>query len=327
MEMAAGLKRHGFDIEVIALPGREGGGAPGTAALIDFGLRNGMRLLFQRHSGAVIFGGDLAVWPLVWAAAIGSDAQPVIAVHGTDISLAGRPDIKGRLFAAYLSLGRKMLPRLKVISNSHATAARVAARGFASVATVPLGCRVSDEKPDRNFARTLLFAGRLVTRKGLSWFVDAVLPQLPPEIRLAVAGTRWDASEDAALSHPRVDFLGPLSQPELHRKMAGALAVVIPNVQAGSHQFEGFGLIAAEASAAGGLVLASRLDGYETSVIDGETGTLLPPGDANAWITAIDDIVALSEDERERRKNRARVSARQHFNWHRTVSMTTEVFQ
>ncbi|WP_316295753.1 glycosyltransferase family 4 protein [Aestuariicoccus sp. MJ-SS9] len=327
LEMAAGLGALGFDVDVVALPGRRDGGAPGIGALITFGLREGLRLLFRRHSKAVIFGGDLAIWPLVWAGRTGSDARPVIAVHGTDIGLAGRRDMKGRIYAAHLWLGRLMLPDAKIVANSVATAERLRAQGYADVTTVPLGCRVSVAEPEPGLDRTLLFAGRLATRKGLSWFVEAVLPHLPTDMRLVVVGTRWDKSEDAVLSHPCVDFLGPLPQRELHRKMAGALAVVIPNVRTGKNHFEGFGLIAAESAAAGGLVLASALDGHGTSVIDGETGRLLPPGDAKAWIAAIEDVAALPPEERQYLKTRARDTAQRHFDWARTASLTAELFR
>ena len=285
-----------------------------------------MKQLFQKHADTVVYGGDLAIWPLVWAACWRSNAQAVLAAHGTDISMASRPDLVGRLYAKYLAIGRRMLKEARLVANSEATSEKLQENDFTNVTVVPLGCRVSVDEPDSDLAQSLLFAGRLVTRKGLSWFVRTVLPELPQDIRLAVAGTRWDRAEDAALRHPRVDFLGALPQRELHQKMAGCLAVVIPNVRDGSHQFEGFGLVAAEAAAAGSIVLASRLDGYETSVIDGETGTLLPPGDATAWIVAINAVADLRDAKRESLKKRAKKVATERFDWACTVRKTEAIF-
>ena len=323
-EMSKGMSDNGHDVEVIALSGQPDGRAPGALALISFGLRTFWSLIFRRDPGDVVFGGDLAIWPLVWAACFCSSARPVLSAHGTDISLAGRPDVKGRLYAAYLGLGKWLLgSKLLIIANSGATEERVRLVGFENSAVVPLGCRVAVDVPTPGLQRTLLFAGRLVARKGLSWFAREVLPSLPSDIRLAVAGTKWDKSETEVLNNPRIDFLGPLPQVDLHRHMAGALAVVIPNVRSGSHQFEGFGLIAAEAAAAGGLVLAAKMDGYKTSVIDGETGTLLAPQDAHAWIKAISDLIALPEAERMRRRSLATDAAQRHFDWNNSAALTT----
>ncbi len=326
-EMVQELSAIGHEVEVIALPGRQDGSAPGVLALVAFGVWNWLRLLIRRNPGDVVFGGDLAVWPLVWAACMASSARPVLSAHGTDISLAARNDLKGRTYALYLAIGRWLLgSNLLVIANSKATEDRVRNAGFGQTAIVPLGCRVEVGAPAPGLQRTLLFAGRIVTRKGLSWFVHEVLPALPEDIRLAVAGTKWDQRETAALDDPRVDFLGPLSQAHLHRHMAGALAVVIPNIRSGLHQFEGFGLIAAEAAAAGGIVLAARLDGYETSVIGGETGTLLEPQKSEDWVYAICELANLPKAELLDRRARAKEVAKRKFDWSKTAAETADCF-
>ena len=325
-EMSTGMAANGHKVEVVALAGRPDGSAPSTLALVSFGIRQFLLLCFRRDPGDVVFGGDLAVWPLVWAACFASTARPALSAHGSDISLAQRGDLKGRFYALYLAVGRRLLrPNLLIIANSGATEERVRLAGFKNTAAVPLGCRVLVDSPTPELQRTLLFAGRLVARKGLSWFVSEVLSKLPSDVRLAVAGPLWDKSESAVLDDPRVDFLGPLPQEELHRHMAGALAVVIPNVRSGSHQFEGFGLIAAESAAAGGIVLAARMDGYETSVIDGETGTLLAPQDSKAWVEAISDLIALPEAELLRRRSLAKDVAKQHFDWAKTSATTVNL--
>ncbi len=328
VEITEELKNLGHSVEIVALPGRADGSAPRALALIGFGLRQGVRLLFRRDAGDVAFGGDLAIWPLLWLACLGSGARPVLSAHGTDISLADRGDLKGRLYSSYLRIGRWLLPpSLLTIANSAATEDRVRRAGYPLTGVVPLGCRVAVDEPTPGFDRKLLFAGRLVTRKGLSWFVREVLPRLPGDIRLAVAGTAWDPTEAEALKDRRVEFLGAVPQDVLHRHMAGAYAVVIPNIRGGSHQFEGFGLVAAEAAAAGGLVLASRIDGYQTSVIDGETGTLIAPGDADSWVDAILALEHLSEDERTARRTLAMQVARREFSWKQAASATVALIE
>ncbi len=324
VEMAAELSRLGHEVELRALPGRADGGAPGAGAILGFGAREGLRLLARRGGWDLVFGADMALWPLAALAARGGRSALTLAAHGTDVALAERAGATGALYGRYLRLGARLLARegVAVAANSGATAAIARRLGFARVAVVPLGCRVRPPEPPPRPGRHLLFAGRLVRRKGLSWFVREVLPRLPEDIRLTVAGTVWDAGEARALEHPRVAFAGPLPQARLWEAMAGALAVVIPNLPLGRGHVEGFGLVAAEAAAAGGIVLAARLEGYESSVIEGETGRLLPPGDAAAWADEIRRLAALPEPARAALGARAARAARARFDWARAARET-----
>ena len=329
VELVEALKLLGYNIDLVALPGRKDGQVPGMGALLAFGAKHFVKLLFAKGPWNAIHGGDLAIWPLIWAASClaGKNTPLVLSAHGTDISLASQSTLKGRLYRAYLRLGRRLLgSRLTAAANSEATADHLRDAGFRQVMTIPLGCKVTVPATVTETPTQLLFAGRLVARKGLSWFVANVLPKLDEGITLNVAGTEWDASESEALRLPNVDFLGPLPQDALWAKMATALAVVIPNVRSGSHQFEGFGLIAAEAAAAGGLVLASRLDGYTSSVIDGQTGTLLPPEDANAWAEAINKIARMTPEDRAAQKTKAKDAAQQAFAWSRVAEETAQLY-
>jgi len=72
----------------------------------------------------------------------------------------------------------------------------------------------------------------------------------------------------------RVDD-GPLA--ELHRE---ALATIVPNV-------EEFGIVAVEAQASGRPVLAVDAGGTRETVVDGETGVLVPPDDEDALAEAM----------------------------------------
>ncbi|MEM9780285.1 MAG: glycosyltransferase family 4 protein, partial [Pseudomonadota bacterium] len=207
-----------------------------------------------------------------------------------------------------------------------ATSTKLAQLGFTRSQTIPLGCRATVDEPATEDPKTLLFAGRLVARKGLSWFVREVLPQLPGDIHLTVAGTEWDASESAVLADPRVQFLGGLPQAQLWSRMRTALAVIIPNRHSGDHQFEGFGLVAAEAAASGGLVLAADLDGYRDSVIDGQTGRLLPPEDAAAWTRAITDLAQMTPAQRDALRHTARTVAQDQFSWTRVARQTARLY-
>ena len=325
VELVAELRRLGLDVDLRALPGRPDGGAPGAAAIASFGLRTALALASGRGGWDAVHGGDMAVWPLALLGRLRSPrAALVLSAHGTDVAFAERPGLAARLYRGYLRLGARLRPQ--VVANSDATGERARTLGFRDVAVVPLASRERAPEGSCPPGRYLLFAGRLVRRKGLAWFVAEVLPGLAPDIRLLVAGTDWDAGESAALADPRVEFRGAVGQDRLAALMAGALAVVIPNLPAGPGHFEGFGLVAVEAAMAGGLVLAPRLDGFTSSVVDGETGRLLPPADAAAWQDAIAELAEWTPEHRAAVGARARRHALEHFAWERVARETAAFY-
>ena len=127
----------------------------------------------------VVHGGDLAVWPLVWAARLGSRrARAVLSAHGTDIALAHRRGPIARLYWLYLRAGIRLLPSVTVVANSRATAELCKATGFASVRVVVLATRMPPAV-DRPVEPYVFFFGRLMPRKGCAWFIRNVLPRLP----------------------------------------------------------------------------------------------------------------------------------------------------
>lgn len=315
-ELVTELRRQ-HAVTLHALPGRSDGGPPRARALVAFGFRTALAVLRDAGRYEVLQGGDMALWPLVWLARLRSPAaRAALAAHGTDVAYADRSGILPALYGAYLRLGARLLPDALVVANSSATAKLTRLRGFPNVVVVPLATRIASSAPPEP-EPFLLFAGRIVRRKGLSWFVANVLPRLPASLPLKVAGTVWDDSERSALCQPRVEYLGPLAQVEVIQLMGRATAVVIPNIPAGRGHFEGFGLVAVEAAAAGGVVLAARLDGFADSVIDRETGFLIEPRSVERWVAAVQRVTEWSAHERRRFTTRAQRSALVHFSWER----------
>jgi glycosyltransferase involved in cell wall biosynthesis len=215
---------------------------------------------------------------------------------------------------------------VRVIANSRRTAEATRALGFRDVRVVPLATDMARAAPPDGPTREILFAGRLVRRKGLAWFVERVLPRLPEEIGLAVAGTVWDAEEARALEAPRVRWLGALGPEALAAAHARALCTVVPNIAVATAEFEGFGLAATEAAAAGGVVLAADRDGLTEAVIDGETGFLLPSGDAAAWAAKILEIRGWRPERRAAFVEAAVVRSREVYSWERVARDTLAAY-
>lgn len=77
-------------------------------------------------------------------------------------------------------------------------------------------------------------------------------------------------------------------------------------------RWEGFGLTPIEAMACGCPVVATRVGAFEALVADGQTGTLVDAGDADAIQRAAFDILSNPEKHREMMAN-ARAHVMQHF--------------
>ncbi|MEM9268617.1 MAG: glycosyltransferase, partial [Pseudomonadota bacterium] len=147
-------------------------------------------------------------------------------------------------------------------------------------------------------------------------------PHVPDGIPLHVAGTVWDEQERAALDSPRVTYLGKLDQDELWRRQRDALCVIVPNIEEDVGQFEGFGLVAVEAAAAGGVVLAARHGGIVEAVQDQATGFLLTPGDAQAWADKISEVAGWSAATRTGFIASAQQICASHYSWARVARDT-----
>jgi phosphatidylinositol alpha-1,6-mannosyltransferase len=175
--------------------------------------------------------------------------------------------------------------RLGVDAPEITVAERVEARGR-------LGARLGTGDDDV----LLLTLGRLVPRKGVVWFLTNVLPALPQQAIYVVAGDGEDAERvrDTIATgrlNERVRVVGQVDDDERELLFRGADLFVQPNVPVPG-DLEGFGLVTVEAALRGLPVVASDLEGIADAVVDGATGTLLPPGDAGAWVDALTTLVA-----------------------------------
>lgn len=315
------------DLSVLALPGRENGAAPTSVSLIAFGLKTFFQVLFGKTAPDIVHIGDMASWPLALAAKLRSrKTKVVLSAHGTDVSLAFRKSGAGRIYKLYQRLAVLIFGKSQVIANSNATSVLAKKLGFTKVAVVPLGTDMQPQDPVGP-STTILFAGRLTTAKGGRWFAENVLPELPDKLRLAIAGRVWDASENVVFDHPRVDKLGVLAPHEMPQAYAGALCVVVPNIDETIAGFEGYGLVASEAAAAGGVVLASRLHGLTDAVVDGETGFLMPHGQTEQWVEKIIDISQWDNETRAAFVSKATQTAQSVFSWDRVADVTLAIYQ
>ena len=314
------------DLECVVLPGRQDGSPPGTTALLRFPLTFLRRYMARPSVPDILHLGDLALWPLGLVAWPGRLTRIVISAHGTDVAYHRRGGLKGRLYGAYLRFGASVLRRAKIIANSRATRDVLRETGWNDAAVVPLATDMTGPPPTGEHNGRILFAGRLVKRKGCAWFIREVLPLLPEEIELDVAGTGWDEDEKAALDNPRVRYLGALNQVELGHAYREALCVIVPNIAVPSGEYEGFGLVAPEAASAGGIVFAAATGGLTDALIDGETGFLVGSGDVRAWVNAIVRIIGWDLQTRRSFVAPSQTLAKEAFAWQRMAKQTVDAY-
>jgi len=133
----------------------------------------------------------------------------------------------------------------------------------------------------------LVFAGRLSPEKGAREAIDIAIGAGQ---EIDVYGNAYDAEYARALearfrATSGVRFHRPVPRPELWRHLARARAVLCP-----IDWDEPFGLVAAEAQAAGTPVVGFARGGLTEVVEDGITGFLVDPGDIAAAIAAVGSV-------------------------------------
>jgi phosphatidylinositol alpha-mannosyltransferase len=153
---------------------------------------------------------------------------------------------------------------------------------------------------------TLSFLGRLdEPRKGLPVLLKAwpTIFAARPGVRLLVAG-RGDVDEARrkipAECRDAVTFLGAVSDEDKAAMLASSDIYIAPHTGG-----ESFGIVLAEAMAAGAPVLASELTAFRAVLDDGRLGVLVPVGDADALAA---EAIALLDHPARRHAMRAAAS-------------------
>jgi len=295
-----------------------------------FLLRVFATLVFKGHRYSHIHLGDgvLAVVGL-WARLF-SRARITITIHALDVTYSN---------PIYQVLVRFCLKRLDgVVCVSNFTRRECLTRGVAGnrCRVIPNGLDLADMPLADNTTKKnlvdqyglankkiLLSVGRLIRRKGISWFISEVLPGLPEEYVLLVAGDgpERNAIERAIIDRrlmSRVVLLGSVDAKTKASLYSLANLFVMPNIELDGDS-EGFGISIIEAGFYGTPCIGARLQGIPDAVIDGETGTLVRSGDAAGFRRAI----------LETKYERAAVSetVRRHFDWSRLIDDYLEFFQ
>jgi phosphatidylinositol alpha-mannosyltransferase len=172
---------------------------------------------------------------------------------------------------------------------------------------------------------TLGFLGRFTeSRKGFELLRTAfvTLARERPQLRLLVAGpgARDDLYDEIPADlHPRVEFLGLVSEADKARMLRSVDVYVAPNTGG-----ESFGMILTEAMAAGAAIAASDLDAFRRVLDGGRAGALFPTGDAPALTKLLAEL--LDDPQRRTELAAAAREAVQAFDWPSVANRVLEVY-
>jgi glycosyltransferase involved in cell wall biosynthesis len=241
------------------------------------------------------------VWPLAFLAARIARVPRIVVTHHTP-ELPRTDNLAGR---ALWTLG--WLARPEVIYTSEADRERDGGRGV----VIPLGIdldRFASVERRAHEGHVVGNVARLVEQKDQRALVDAAPAILErfADARFVVAGDGpLRAKLEARAAGLPFDFLGERGDvPEL---LAGFDVFAFPSL------FEGLCLAVIEAQAAGVPVVATPVGGIRETVVDGETGLLVPPNDPPALAAAVcrlldDPALAARLAHEARRRVRERYS-------------------
>jgi phosphatidylinositol alpha-mannosyltransferase len=173
--------------------------------------------------------------------------------------------------------------------------------------------------------RTVLFVGRLETRKGFPTLLEAygLLRRERAGVRLVVVGDgpmRWGYERQCeAFGIPDVSFHGHVSGEMIPRYYASADIFCSPAIGG-----ESFGIVLLEAMASGVAVVASAIPGFSQVVTHGVDGLLAPPKQPEAFAAALREL--LDDEARRRGMGRAGLAKAQRYDWGRVVQDVLHVY-
>lgn len=162
-------------------------------------------------------------------------------------------------------------------------------------------------------AQAVGLVGRICRQKGVDTFVDAAMRLCPlfPKARFVVVGDAEDQKLAMDLCQ-RIETAG-LSDRIAFKDHAEDIADIYAalDLLVAPSRWEGFGLVAAEAMAAGVPVIAGDVGGLPGVLND--AGQTVPPDDANALCTAIERV--LTDTATQKRMIRAGKRQTARFDW------------
>ncbi|MBV1824431.1 glycosyltransferase [Komagataeibacter oboediens] len=262
-----------------------------------------------------------------WPVARALNVPLLVTLHGSDITTHMQwfaTGGGGRRWRAYPRRLRHLATRPEVsfvaVSQSIREAALRAGLPEQRIHVCPIGIDVRrfhhTGQPVARRAPVIVFAGRLVEKKGCRYLIEAfrIVRDRLPAAKLIIAG---DGPERPMLTRlaeglDGVSFYGRYSASEMQPLLEQARVFCLPSVTAANGDAEGMGLVLLEAQACGVPVVTSARGGATEGIVDGTTGFAFAEGDVAMLAARLLDL--LRDDDLAARMSAAgpEFVARQH---------------
>jgi glycosyltransferase involved in cell wall biosynthesis len=320
------------------------GGRHMTLPLADRNLltiwRNAARLerLIRAEAVDIVHARSRAPAWSAWLACRRTSAHFVTTYHGTyseDLPFK-------RKYNSVMAKGERVIAASRFIANlivrQHQTEPgriRVIPRGVDLVAFNPAA--VSGDRMMRlaqawrlpEAAKVILLPGRLTSWKGQGVLIEALARISRSDICGVLVGSDQGRHQYSSGLVKRAEALGVADRLRLAGQcddMPAALMLADVVVHA-SVEPEAFGRVVIEAQAMGRPVIASDLGGPAETVEQGVTGWRVPPGDASALASAIEQVLRLGAEQRAALAERARAGVQADYTVGAMQAATLDVYR
>jgi glycosyltransferase involved in cell wall biosynthesis len=285
---------------------------------------------FRRHRFDVVH----VNWPFphgIWGYLVGEiyNVPMVLTFHGAELLLSNK------FFFVPPFIKHAVKHAKGLICNSSYTAKELQKYTTRPISIIPFGCTVAPKasvKDSKKNVKDVLFAGRLIARKGVDTLLRAVPlidEQVP--IRLHIVGIgnmeeEWKRLAADLDKNNRIKFHGLVSNEQLEQLYALADVFVLPAIVDDRGDTEGLGVVLVEALSFGTPVVASNVGGIPDVIIHNKTGLLVPPKDVRALSEAVVNVL---RDKSLARKltDEGLSHAESYFDWKRITSLVDEAYR
>lgn len=177
-------------------------------------------------------------------------------------------------------------------------------------------------------ANIVLLPGRLTRWKGHSVLVEAMSKLARDDVFAVIIGDDQGRSEYRKELESEIHSLGLESRVRMidHCHDMPAAYMLATVVVSASTDPEGFGRVAVEGQAMGRPTIATDHGGARETILRGETGWLIPPGDSGSLAQAINEALSLDASQRAVLATRTMAHVAHHFTKEQMVNRTLDVY-
>jgi glycosyltransferase involved in cell wall biosynthesis len=294
------------------------------------------RQVARRHRASVMH----AHWVVpggVTAAMAAPNVPLVVSLHGSDVYVA--ESLAPARLAARAVLGRAAvvtacsanLATRAIRLGAQAERTRVVPYGVDTIRFGPDAAARQEQRAQlgvQGGAMLVATAGRLVSKKGFEYLIDAMAGI--PDALLAIAGggslraALVDRASAAGVLE-RVRFLGNRTQGEVAALFSAADVIVTPSIRDDAGNVDGLPNVVLEALASGTPLVTTPAGGIGAVVVDGKTAIVIAERDARAIVSGISSLRDPALHTRIGAAARALVEHR--FAWARTAEQFESAYR